>query len=103
MAQVIKYFDFMGRKFHFNIDGGKFKTVFGGILSIIQTLGFLALLAYYGKEIIVRQEPNTIVSNSMKRNFETYNVDSSTFNFAIRIENVNGDPVFDPAIFTYDF
>jgi len=105
MIDFIKNLDFMGREFKFNIGGGMkdtYKTTFGGFLSLIQVIGFLILLWYYGQDIYLRQSPSMLISSSSLDKFPIYELDSTIFNFGFRVEDVLGNFIDDPRIFTYD-
>jgi len=105
MIDFIKNLDFMGREFKFNIGGGMgdtYKTTFGGLLSLFQAIGFLVLLWYFGQDIYLRESPSMIVSSSLIDKFPMYDIDSTTFNFGFRVEDVLGNFLDDPREFTYD-
>ena len=103
MIDFIKRIDIMGREFKFNIKGGVFNTVFGGILTILQAIGFLALLWYYGQDIYARREPNLTARNYIKNEYPKVNLNSKIFNFAIRVEDYYGKTIVDPSAFYFIF
>jgi len=105
MLDFITNLDFMGREFKFNIGGGMgevYKTLFGGLLSILQVIGFIVLLWYYGQDIYLRESPSVIVSSTLLDKFPMVELDSTTFNFGYRMEDVDGNLIDDPSEFTYD-
>ena len=53
----ITSFDTYGKQFQFNIEGGTFKTLFGGILSIIMGLATVGLFGYFGIDLYLKENP----------------------------------------------
>ena len=106
MIDLITKVDFMGKEFKFMLGGEMkemYQTLFGGILSIIQAIGFLILLWYYGKDIYERQSPTVIISDSVIDYYPKVTVNSNMFKFAFRVEDYYGNTIDDPSIFYYDF
>ncbi len=102
MIEFIKGMD-KGKDFQFNIEGGAYQTFLGGITTILTGIAFLILLWVYGKDMYERKSPSVLSKKSMIKFFPEVKVNSSTFNFAYRMENLNGDFINDPRYFTYDF
>ncbi len=102
MIEFIKSMDMMGREFKFNIEGGAYRTIPGGLLTMFTSICFLVLAWYYGQDMYQRKQPAVLIKQSMLKLFPRVQVNSSVFNFGYRIENTNGELVNDPRIFTYE-
>ena len=57
MSSFLIKIDQLGKKFNFNIDGGKFRTKLGGIFTILLIIGLLIALWYFGREVYERKMP----------------------------------------------
>ena len=102
MIDMIKRFDSMGKEFKFTINGGSYRTLFGGIISIFKAVSFLILCWYYGQDIYERKAPLLLKKETMLGEYPQVKLNSSFFNFAIRVENIEGLTIDDPSIFYYD-
>ena len=105
MIKFITDIDYMGREFKFNIgnNGETLKTFVGGISTIIQTIGFLVLLWYYGQDIYLRTSPFMIKSAGMNEEYFKWDVNSSNFKFAISLKDKFNNPITDPKYFYFEF
>jgi len=54
---LLKSIDQFGKQFQFNIEGGTFKTNFGGFLTILFALGICALSWYFGFDLYAKENP----------------------------------------------
>ena len=100
MISYIIGYDYMGKDFKFNFAGGSYKTLSGGIISMIQTLGFLILFWFFGKDLYNKKEPSVVVSNSMKNYYPEVSVKNTNFKFAFRYQDNNGRLINDPLLFS---
>ena len=103
MINFITNLDYMGREFKFNMgkNGESLKTFLGGISTIIQSIGFMVLLWYYGQDIYLRKSPSMIKSEGMKDDYIKWDIDSSKFNFAMNVQDDFGNYLNDPRDFIY--
>ena len=54
---LITSMDSFGKQYQFNVDGGTFKTLLGGLLSIIMTLSTFGLFFYFGSDLYYKDSP----------------------------------------------
>jgi len=61
MFNILKSIDRLGREFKFKINGeDSFKTQFGGVISILYYVGVVSLFGFFGKELVLKEDPNFI-------------------------------------------
>jgi len=61
MCKVLRKIDRVGKEFKFTIAGeDSFTTGLGGIITIINYIGIIALFGFFGQELFIRQNPNFI-------------------------------------------
>jgi len=61
--QFITNLDILGKQYQFNIHGGTFRTLVGGILTILLWVGTIVLTWYFGQDIYLKQQPNLLERN----------------------------------------
>ena len=99
MKEFLKFIDNMGRSFKFSIQDGKFKTPVGGLITIFQGLSFLALVWFNGQDLYKKQEPFLESRNLMKSTYPILNMTRKNLNFAYRLENYDGETIYDLSAF----
>ena len=76
-----------------------YKTIFGGVISIILIITTLTAIFYFGSELIVKNEP--VAVNSIK-NYDTmdFGINSNEYNIFFALEDKYFNYYNDPSIFT---
>ncbi len=101
MAKYIQNIDIMGKDFKFNIDGGSFKTPFGGFISILIGLSSIYLTYYFGKDIYERKNPNYLVNKDIKKEEPIFPAKENNFFFGTIIQDSNSLSIMDPKYIEY--
>ena len=84
--------DFLGSKFHF-YDGLSLKkrTHIGGILTFVLLIISIYLIIIFGKELVLRKNPNITFSTQNDSSYEYINLKKENLIFAFRIEDYDGN------------
>jgi len=100
MTNFLKSVDRLGKEFMFNIEGeDSFRTSFGGVLSIIYFMGLIALFCYFGKELILKEDPNVIHRIDQTDTFSYINISDSNFFFAVSVTDNNNQLIYNRSYF----
>ncbi len=102
-SQFLKSIDNMGREFKFKIEGKTLTTPPGGIVTIGFWISFIVCLWYFGKDIILRENPNFLIKNEVLNNYPRAKLNIKNFFISVRLENSRGNLIDDPSIVTYNF
>ena len=95
--------DTMGFPFTLSIQGNKqFKTSLGGFFTIISVLFFLILFLLLGVNFYQRTNPTLSLNVSKPPEYFNYYLNSTSFIYAFRIENNDGELVIRPDLFYYE-
>ena len=92
---IINFFekiDLLGSKFHF-YDGLSLKkrTHIGGILTFVLLIISIYLIIIFGKELVLRKNPNITFSTQNDSSYEYINLKKENLIFAFRIEDYDGN------------
>jgi len=92
-----KFIDIIGKEIQFKIENSeKYKTSFGGILTI--TLGIISLISlwFFGNDVIYKLSPKIITNELYLDQTEYHILNNSNYFFAIRFSDYNGVIIDDP-------
>lgn len=97
VMQSIKEVDFIGREPKMNIQGSsRMKTVFGGVLCILIYIVVTLCGIYFGKELILKEQPIIITTTQLLRDNDVINIDKGKlFNVSIALRDKEGGIVVD--------
>lgn len=88
MKGLLSKLDFFGENFYLNMDRHlKYKSVVGGIISILLFAGTLCVTYYFGKDIYYKQEPTLSSYSQQLPNYPYVKIDKSNFFFGINVLN----------------
>ena len=80
MSNFLRSIDRIGKEFKFQLDGEEsFTTSFGGIITILNYLGLITLFIYFGKELVIKQDPNFINRTDKLDYYPEATIDNSNF------------------------
>jgi len=96
----LKAIDTLGKEFRFNIDGGKYKTALGGIVTLLLGWILVFLTWYFGGDILYRVEPFLLLEETISTTFPIAELNSTNFFLALRLDDDHGN-VFNSSFFTY--
>jgi len=100
MSNFLRSIDRIGKEFKFTTNGEEtFTTSFGGIITIIYYLGLVGLFGFFGKELILKQDPNFIQRVDISDKYPYSNISNSNFFFAIDIMDWYDTLIFNKSIF----
>ena len=100
MSNFLKNIDRIGKEFKFSIEGSEtYTTSLGGIISILYYIGIISLFCFFGKELVLKEDPNFIHRNDQTNEFSFINLTESNFFIAICISDYNSEVVFDNRYF----
>ena len=97
VMQSIKEVDFIGREPKMNIQGlSRMKTVFGGVLCILIYIVVTLCGIYFGKELILKEQPIIISTTQLIKDNDIINIDKGKlFNVSIALRDKEGNIVVD--------
>ena len=97
VMQSIKEVDFIGREPKMNIQGSsRMKTVFGGVLCILIYIVVTLCGIYFGKELILKEQPIIITTTQLLRDNDVINIDKGKlFNVSIALRDKEGGIMVD--------
>jgi hypothetical protein len=99
----LKSIDTMGFPFTLSIKGNKkFKTKLGGLLTLTSIVCFLILFFLLGVNFYQRKNPTLSMSVSKPPKYFDYHLNSTSFIYAFRVENGNGELILRPDLFYYE-
>ena len=100
MLKLIKSFDTYGKVVNFNLNqNDSYKTVIGGLISMLIFIAGICSLWYFGQDIYLKSSPNFLSSAEYKYVIPEVSLNNSNFFFGIRIEDMNGNTLWDPHLF----
>jgi hypothetical protein len=93
--KLIKCLDFMGNPMNFKIKkSDTYKTVFGGILSLLLYLCFLYFIYLFGQDFIFKKNPTGYTKTEFhEKGKEKLSLKNDTFFIALRLEDFNVNPL----------
>jgi len=95
LFQLIKSSDFFGPSINFTIrNDTNFKTVFGGLISIIVYALYIFFFVLFGKDMIFNLNPTITLDTLTPDLYEEYKIDENLF-FAWKIDDVMGNSLKD--------
>jgi hypothetical protein len=95
--KIIRSIDFFGVKPKFTIDNSnKYKTIIGGILSILIAILIFTGFFHFGRELVDKINPTVISSAFYQPNPDEYALNEDNFGFFIGIQNSNFEYYIDP-------
>ncbi len=104
VLNFLKKIDQFGRDVKFNIDSDDvFRTYIGGILSILFWLTIIFIAGYFGQDIIKREKPKFLFEISKVKEAPYFQLNSTNFFFAIRIEDSLGTNFDNPRFFDFKY
>ena len=87
IQHAIKTLDLFGPQIYFTINGKeKFKTVFGGFISLFVYCLYVGLFILFGQDMLFRLNPNVTLEYLMPEEQENYRITNQTF-IAWRLES----------------
>jgi len=101
--ETLKKLDHIGSEFKFNIKGGKYKTTFGGIITIFLAIISLVSCWYFGQDLYLRQSPKYFAKQTHLNSYPVKFLNSSEMFFALAIKDENNDPIEDKSYFVHNF
>ncbi len=90
---MLRKFDILGKDFKFTHEKSKFKTALGSFLSVFILLSILTLLWYFGRDIYMKENPNTLKKTFSYENFPFVNYSNSNMFFAFRLDDKHGKAI----------
>lgn len=100
MIGLIKKLDFFSINQSIKIEGqNNYKTLFGGIMTILLALTYITGVIYFGSELWLKQKPKVIVSAANFENPFPISVNIQAFNIYTAIQDQNSMEVVDPKVF----
>jgi len=100
---MVKSLDFFGPSLNFTIQNtSNFKSVFGGLVSLIVYSLYFVFFLLFAKDMIYRQNPNVSWETLMENSKEHYKINNETF-MAWRIENFDAIPFNHTNLFYINF
>ena len=99
---LIENLDNLGKEFRFNIKGKySYKTVTGGVLSIILNLTSVVLVFYFGQDMWFKEKPKTYTKSSIRDKTPIVDLSGLNFNIPFRLESFDGTLIDNPIYFDY--
>jgi len=95
--------DLLGEDFKFKINGGQYKTPFGGFLSTLLILSALVSCWYFGQDLYLMKSPSFFEVRRPMKSYPTKTLNSSNFFFALVLYDKDGNSFDDKAVYTYNF
>ncbi len=80
-------FDYLGKDFKFNFEGGNFKTNLGGVITLLIWISYVVLTWYFGRDIYLKESPFQIKNESNFLKHPRINLKKQDFILAINIED----------------
>jgi hypothetical protein len=104
MKNMLYLVDFFSRDLNFSINSHlKYKTKFGGLISLINIV-ILGLLIYkFGEDFFLRTNPKYLQQTIYPARYENYTITNKNFSFAFRIEDLNAIQVDRDDLIYIDF
>ena len=104
----LKYLDIIGKEVQFKIENSElYKTVFGGILTLMLAVISLISIWFFGNDIIYHENPKFIQKQIRREEYEYLNFTNQNFFFAIRHTDYYGafidDPIYLIPKFKYEY
>ena len=100
MCKVLRKIDRVGKEFKFTIAGeDSFTTGLGGIITIINYIGIIALFGFFGQELFIRQNPNFIKREDIAEKNTFISLNQSNFFIALSVTDNFNNPIFDNKYF----
>ena len=94
-----KFLDIIGKEIQFKIENSeKYKTIFGGILTICLGIISLVSLWFFGNDIIYRKFPNILTKELYLEKPEYHTLNNSNFFLATRFSDYQAKIIDDPRI-----
>jgi len=100
MSNFLRSIDRIGKEFKFTINREEsFTTAFGGIITIIYYLGYIGLFCFFGKELIIKEDPNFIERIDIKDVQSYVPVNDTNFYLSVGIIDWSENVIFDKTYF----
>ena len=100
MTKFLQSIDRIEKEFKFTINKEEtFTTSFGGIITILYYIGLISLFGFFGKELIIKEDPNFIQRVDIKDKNSVQVINDTNFFFAIAITDYNDHAIFNRSLF----
>src|SRR5690348_10962706 len=94
MLKTLYFVDMFGQKLSFNINSEQeFKTILGGIMSIISASIFTTFFILFGLDFFYKTNPNIIFQNVVPNSYSLIPINEKDFILPWRIEDAERVPV----------
>ena len=83
--------DFFGTHFHFYLNASKkFKTIYGGLLTILTIFIIIACIIFFGSNLFLKTNP-TINQENVNEGYSIIDLKKEKVILAFRMENLDGE------------
>ncbi len=94
--------DLLGKSFKFNYNGSEYKSIEGGILTILLGIGYIIFTGYFGKDLVLKESPKVIIGEKILDKNPMVVFNSSVLFFGFGIFDLNDKVINDPRYFDYN-